>query len=101
MVNINGFLFLRRGNYLFEKHLSKYCIRAYREIYVGVGEAFEAVLTDTSNNETRVYGNIGSPRDDFGSRGCEKPAGNFTAKIDKLTRQNLAPRAVEIDSFKG
>jgi hypothetical protein len=83
---------LPEKRYLFEKHLSKHCIRAYREIYVGVGEAFEAVLTDASNNETRPSAEIleGRPETASDLEAPKKPAGSFTAKIDELTRQNLA-----------
>jgi hypothetical protein len=79
---------LPEKRYLFEKHLSKHCIRAYREIYVGVGEAFEAVLIDISNNETRLSAEILEARPETTSdlEAAKKPAGSFTAKINELTR---------------
>ena len=82
---------LPEKRYLFEKQLSKHCIRAYREIYVGVGETFEAVLIDASNNETRPSAKILEARPETTSdlEATKKLAGNFTAKIDELTRQNL------------
>jgi hypothetical protein len=80
---------LPEKRYLFEKHLSKHCTRAYREIYVGAGETFEAMPTDASNNETRSSVEARPEKaSDLGV--AEKPAGNFTTKIDELTRQNLA-----------
>jgi chromosome segregation ATPase len=82
---------LPEKRYLFEKHLSKHCIRAYREIYVGVGETFEAVLTDASNNETGPSAEIleAQPETTSDLEAVKKPTGSFTAKIDELTRQNL------------
>ena len=76
---INGFLFLRRSIF-FEKHLSKRCTRVYREIYVEVGEAFEAVATEASNNETRPSAEILEARPEKTSdlEVAKKPAGNFT-----------------------
>ena len=84
---------LPEKRYLFEKHLSKHCTRAYREICVGVGEAFEAVPTDASNNETRPSAEIPEVRPEKTSdlEVAKKPAGSFTAKIDELERQNLIP----------
>jgi hypothetical protein len=82
---------LPEKRYLFEKHLSKHCTRAYREICIGVGEAFETVLTDASNNETRPSAEIPEVRPEKTSdlEVAKKPAGSFTAKIDELERQNL------------
>src|SRR2546423_218450 len=82
---------LPEKRYLFEKHLSKHCTRAYREICVGVGEAFEAVPTDASNNETRPSAEIPEARLENTSdlEVAKKPASSFTAKIDELERQNL------------
>ena len=83
---------LPEKRYLFEKHLSKHCTRAYREICVGVGEAFEAVPTDVNNNETHPSAEILEARPEKTSdlEVAKKPAGSFTAKIDELERQNLA-----------
>src|SRR5256885_2574022 len=83
---------LPEKRYLFEKHLSKHCTRAYREICVGVGEAFEAVPTDASNNETRPSAEIPEARPEKTSdlEVTKKPASSFTAKINELERQNLA-----------
>ena len=77
---------LPEKKYLFEKHLSKHCTRAYREIYVGVGEAFEAVATEASNNETRPSTEILEARPEKTSdlEITKKPAGSFTAKINEL-----------------
>jgi predicted RNase H-like nuclease (RuvC/YqgF family) len=77
---------LPEKRYLFEKHLSKHCTRAYREICVGVGEAFEAVPTDASNNETPEA----RPEKTSELEVTKKPASSFTAKINELERQNLA-----------
>ena len=59
---------------------------------MGVGEAFEAVATEASNNETRPSTEILEARPEKTSdlEVAKKPAGNFTTKIDELTRQNLA-----------
>jgi hypothetical protein len=83
---------LSEKRYFFEKHLSKHYTRAYREIYVGIGEAFEAMPTDASNNETRPSAEIPEARPENTSdlEVTKKPAGSFTAKIDGLKRQNLA-----------
>ena len=80
---------LPEKRYLFEKHLSKHCTRAYREICVGVGEAFEAVPTDASNNETRPSAEILEARPETTSdlKAAKKPAGSCTAKINELIRQ--------------
>jgi hypothetical protein len=50
------------------------------------------VLTDASNNETRPSTEILEARPETTSdlETTKKPAGSFTAKIDELTRQNLA-----------
>jgi hypothetical protein len=50
------------------------------------------VLTDASNNETRPSAEILEARPETTSdlETTKKPAGSFTAKIDELTRQNLA-----------
>jgi hypothetical protein len=71
---------LPEKKYLFEKHLSKRCTRVYREIYVEVGEAFEAVATEASNNETRPSAEILEARPEKTSdlEVAKKPAGNFT-----------------------
>src|ERR1700733_1464316 len=70
---------LPEKRYLFEKHLSKHCTRAYREICVGVGEAFEAVPTDASNNETPE-----ARPEKTSELEVTKPASSFTAKITKI-----------------
>jgi hypothetical protein len=97
-------VFLPEKRYLFEKHLSKHCIGVYREIYVGVGEAFEAVLTDASNNETHPSVEIqgSSARDDFGSRGCEKACRHlhhYDPRMDETKSCTYGrTRAVEADA---
>ena len=50
------------------------------------------MLTDASNNETRPSAEILEARPETTSdlETTKKPAGSFTAKIDELTRQNLA-----------
>ena len=92
---------LPEKRYLFEKHLSKHCTRAYREICVGVGEAFEAVPTDASNNETRPSAEMPEARPEKTSEleVAKKPAGSFTAKIDELERHNLA-LITELEQWK-
>ncbi len=41
---------LPEKQHLFEKHLSKHSIGAYRELCRGVGVSFEAILAPESNN---------------------------------------------------
>ena len=49
------------------------------------------MLTDASNNETRPPAEILEARPETSDLEAPKrPAGSFTAKIDELTRQNLA-----------
>jgi hypothetical protein len=77
---------------LFQKQLSKHCIRAYKEIYTGIDdEAFEAIPIDTSN-----YQSYASPimtevtQEKTSNSEIEmKPAASFTAKINELTSHNL------------
>src|SRR2546423_14743236 len=92
---------LPEKRYLFEKHLSKHCTRAYREICVGVGDAFEAVPTDASNNETRPSAETPKPRPEKTSdlEVAKTPAGSFTAKVDDLERQNL-PLMAELEQWR-
>jgi hypothetical protein len=92
---------LPEKRYLFEKHLSKHCTRAYREICIGVGEAFEAVPTDASNNETRPSAETPEARPEKTSdlEIAKKPAGSFTAKIDELERQNLT-LIIELEQWR-
>lgn len=83
--------FLPEKRYLFQKHLSKHCIRAYREIYTGVGEAFEAITTDTSKSEAHPSATILEAPSEKTSDPeiAKKPVTSFTAKIDELTSQNI------------
>jgi hypothetical protein len=82
--------FLPEKRYLFQKHLSKHCMRAYKEIYRGVGEAFEAVPTNASS-EARASAMVmeALPENPSGLEAVAKPTGSFTAKIDELMGQIL------------
>ncbi|KAF2182670.1 hypothetical protein K469DRAFT_669658 [Zopfia rhizophila CBS 207.26] len=42
--------YLHEKRHLFEKHLSKHTLRAYLELYNGVGKSFEAVSTNVSDH---------------------------------------------------
>src|SRR5947199_10547545 len=77
---------LPEKRYLFEKHLSKHCTRAYREICIGVGEAFEAVPIDASNNETRPSADIPEARPEKTSdwEVAIKTDGIYTEKCEEL-----------------
>jgi hypothetical protein len=76
---------LPEKRYLFKKQISKHYIRAYKEIYEEVDKAFVAIPIDASNNDTCASTEIleAPPENTPG------PTGNFTAKIDELTTQNL------------
>jgi chromosome segregation ATPase len=75
-----------------KKHLNKHCTRAYKEIYVKIGEAFEAVPTNVNNNETCPSAETpeARPKKISELEVTKKPASSFTAKINELERQNLA-----------
>ena len=55
--------------HLFEKHLSKHSIGAYRELCRGIGVSFEAVLVPESNNAAERKAHGQRP----GVRGCLLP----------------------------
>ena len=84
--------FVPEKRHLFQKQLSKHCIRAYKEIYTGIDdEAFEAIPIDTSNYQSYASPTITEVTQEKTSN-LEvemKPAASFTAKINDLTSHNL------------
>jgi hypothetical protein len=84
--------FVPEKRHLFQKHMSKHCIRAYEEIYIGIDdEAFEAIPADESNGRCRASTTTAeaTPEKSSNSEVQTKPVPSFTAKIDELTSQNI------------
>jgi hypothetical protein len=83
--------FVPEKRHLFQKQLSKHCIRAYKEIYTGIDdEAFEAIPIDTSNYQSYASPTITEVTQEKTSYlEVVKPAASFTAKISELTTHNL------------
>lgn len=84
--------FVPEKKHLFQKQLSKHCIRAYKEIYKGIDdEVFEAIPADGSNSQSRASTMTAEAEleDVSNSEVQAKPAAKFTAKIDELTNRNL------------
>lgn len=92
---------LPEKSYLFKKHLSKLCIRAYKEIYTEVGESFEAVPADASSyaavpSATRLE----TPPEGLGDTGvATRPGESFTARIDELMDCN-ARLEMELEQWR-
>lgn len=91
--------------YLFQKHLSKHCIQAYKEICAGVEDdknAFiEAIPLDGGSGQA---GHSAMALDAPFERSYDyvsatKPAKSFTARIDELTGRN-AELEVELEQWK-
>jgi hypothetical protein len=84
--------FVPEKRHLFQKHLSKHCIRVYKEIYIDIDdEAFEAILIDASNYQSYASSTITEVTQEK-TLNLEikiKPAASFTAKINELTSHNL------------
>jgi hypothetical protein len=94
--------FVPEKRHLFQKQLSKHCIRAYKEIYAGINdEAFEAIPIDTSNYQSCASPTITEVTQEKTSN-LEieiKPAASFTAKINELTSHNLR-LVTELEQWK-
>jgi chromosome segregation ATPase len=64
-------------------------MRAYKEIYSGVGKVFEAVSINASNSEAPASAMVmeAIPENPSDLEAVAKPTGSFTAKIDELMGQ--------------
>jgi hypothetical protein len=94
--------FVPEKRHLFQKQLSKHCIRAYKEIYTGIDdEAFEAIPIDTSNYQSYASPIITEVTQEKTSNSEieMKPAASFTAKINELTSHNLR-LIIELEQWK-
>ena len=91
--------------YLFQKHLSKHCIQAYKELCAGIKDeenAFieaipaDSCLSQTSNSMTASDAQFGGICDYVSAT---KPATSFTARIDQLTSRS-AQLELELEQSK-
>ena len=92
---------LPEKKHLFQKYLSKYCTRAYIQIYLEVGRSFEAVPVDFVG---QGYGSTGPGIDYRWGPGEEVVEGqsqpqSFSAQIEQLSYRN-ADLITELDRWK-